>query len=329
MPTCKRCGYETNRMNNLIKHLQRKKPCPPIIDTIECNDILEDIFKERQGEKVNVIACQFCNAIFTQRPNKYRHQKICKKNPVNQVNGVLLEKIESMQKTIDNLQNGNITSMNIGTINNIQQNNVTINLKSFGYENISHIEKDLNYMTHCFLNKDVMGLLENIHCDQKYPENQNVRIKSTKRELMETYVDGRWIVSDQEETLDELLNKGYRILNFFSYRNKDHILNECEDGENEYHEMREWLEDLYSNNKVRKPLKRKLLILFMNNKALFLEKTMDDSKMINGNDPDLNTITKGTSNTDSDLSDIDEMPLDEASKYFMGIIPPRFQRQDS
>jgi hypothetical protein len=166
----------------------------------------------------------------------------------------------------------NASTTNIGTVNNIQNNNVTINMRSFGYENIGHIENDLEYMTRCFINKDVMGLLENIHCDKHHPENHNVRIKSTKKALMETFVDGRWLISDQDETLDELLNKGYRIFNMFSYRNRRHLINECDEGETEYYDLRNWLEDLYNNSRVRKPFKNKLLILFMNNKTFFLEK---------------------------------------------------------
>lgn len=48
-------------------------------------------------------------------------------------------------------------------------------------------------------------------------------------------------------------------------------MEECDDLE-EYHAMRDWLEEQCNDNKLRKPLKRKLLILFMNNKTLFLEK---------------------------------------------------------
>ena len=155
-------------------------------------------------------------------------------------------------------------------------------MKSFGFENIHHLESDKDYMTRCLLNKDVIQLLENIHCDVEHPENVNVKIRSTKNELMETFIDGRWIISDQEETLDELLNKGYRILNLFRHRNKDHIINECEDGEDEYQELQGWLEDLYSNAQLRKPLKRKMLILFMNNKTLFLAKEEDNPNTLEG-----------------------------------------------
>jgi len=204
---------------------------------------------------------------------------------------LLSQQMQKMQGEIRSLclqisASNNIITITItnNSIHTNNLNNITINIRSFGHENISHIENDKEYMTQCFLNKDVMGLLKDIHLDKAHPENFNVRIRSTKQELMETFEDGRWIVSDQEETLDELVNKGYRILNFYSYRNKDHIVDECENGDEEYYETRDWLEELYSNIKVRKPLKRKLLILFMNNKTLFLEKNVEDEVDINPKD---------------------------------------------
>jgi hypothetical protein len=110
-------------------------------------------------------------------------------------------------------------------------------------------------------------------------------------------------------------------MNFFSYRNKDHIINECEDGEDEYHGMREWLEDLYSNTKLRKPLKRKLLILFMNNKALFLEKGIEEETK-----NDTKTIeTIGQNRDDSDTSDVEELDPELAKKYTMSKMPLKYQ----
>lgn len=307
---CKRCGYKSQYKQNLIAHLKRKRTCNVLFEDISIDDLLNVFEKKHDGE---MFKCRYCDKQYTCRSNRSRHESTCSKqvNPVANLEQVverLQEKVEQLSMKANIIQNGNIS--------NIQNNNnITINLKSFGFENISHIENDKEFMTQCLINKDVMGLLQNIHCDKEHPENHNIKIKSTKKELMETYADGQWIISDQEETLDELLNKGYRIMNFFSYRNKNHIVNECEDGEDEYHEMREWLEDLYSNTKMRKPLKRKLLILFMNNKALFLEKGIDEEKT----QPEIR-------NHECDAeSDYDEMPAEEAAKYIMSSLPSRYR----
>jgi hypothetical protein len=273
------------------------------------------------------------------RSGLYSHtkHKVCNKN---QVDNTLQEKLEKLEKEMEQLRKEN----RVNIVNNIQNNssttyntNNTLNLqmKDFGFENISHIENDKDYMTKCFLEKDIAGLIKSIHCDEEHPENHNVRIKSLKKEFMETFVDGRWIVTDQEETLDELLNKGYRVLNLFSYRNKQHLINECEDGQDEYNELRDWLENLYHDNKIRKPLKRKLLILFVNNKTLILEKEdtpsgtipsiPSQSNLINikNLNRDIDHIPKvgapAESNDDdaSECSSVEELSAEEASKYTM------------
>lgn len=274
---CERCGYKTEYKHSLQLHLKRKNTCQPSISDIDVNELLDKLLHKEYNEVT--YDCEFCDKRFNNMSSRSRHYKCCKKrNELGELKNMINDLTESNKKLHEELVKIKDQPVNITNNNtmNIQQNNLTINMRSFGFENIAHLEKNKDFMTQCLINKDVMGLIENIHCDSDHPENQNVRIKSQKKELMETYVDGRWIVSDQEETLDELLNKGYRILNFFSYRNKEHIVNECEAGIDEYHEMREWLEELYSNSKMRKPLKRKLLILFMNNKTLFLEKGCDD-----------------------------------------------------
>ena len=332
---CKRCGYETCYKQNLIAHLKRKNICKAIYEDISIDIILKDYEKNYND---NSFQCTKCLKPFTSNSNRCRHQKICNKNVnVLEVNK-LKDVVTQLQEKVNELNNQVIiqNSENI-TNNNVQHNNtITINLRSFGFENIKHLESDKDYMTKCLLNKDVIKLLENIHCDVEYPENTNVKIKSTKRELMETFIDGHWMISDQEETLDELINKGYRILNFFRHRNKDHILKECEDGEGEYNEMIDWLEDLYSNTKTRQPLKRKMLILFMNNKTYFLNKEeikkeesikniviqkIDDKQ-------EENIIIQDEENNDDDsvISDRsyepEEMSPEEAAKYTQSVWNP-------
>lgn len=50
---------------------------------------------------------------------------------------------------------------------------------------------------------------------------------------------------------------------------------ECDDDEEEFEDMMEWLEKLYDDDRAKKPIKRQLLFLFMTNKALLLGKDMD------------------------------------------------------
>ena len=118
---------------------------------------------------------------------------------------------------------------------------------------------------------NIVPLIENIHFDKEHPENHNVKIKSIKQELMETFVDGKWIITDTDDTLNELINKGYRVLNYHSRKNKNDII-DTEMNEDEYDDVLSWLEKIYEDKKTRKPIKKQLLLLFLNNKTMLLGK---------------------------------------------------------
>lgn len=98
---------------------------------------------------------------------------------------------------------------------------------------------------------------------------------------MEVKENGRWIIADSDETLTTLIRNGYRVLDEHSRKHKDHILQEELDGDHtEFHNIKDWLEDVYSNETIQKPIKRKLLILFLNNKTLLLEKQSNDDMLL-------------------------------------------------
>jgi hypothetical protein len=92
-------------------------------------------------------------------------------------------------------------------------NNINITLNSFGQETLTHLTHD--FLSHCLLNpsKGFTSLIENIHYNNDVPENRNIRCKSLKRNVFEKYIDSEWRSCDASNTLDELIRKGYRILN--------------------------------------------------------------------------------------------------------------------
>lgn len=280
---CPRCNYFTNQVYNFKKHLLRKNTCQPEINDIPVEDILKQF--ERTEADGYVFKCDYCPKQFKTKQccNQHKHRcrnKLASDQRVEDKLGKLEDEINSLKQQLTVKQpqsNQVVNNVNNNTDNSVHNvvNQVIINVKSFGQENLSYIEKDKQFLTSCLMSRDIRSLIESIHCDREHPENHNVRIKSTKQELMETFVDGGWIISDQEETLDELLNKGYRVLKFHSHRNKRDIKAECDDDDDEYDSLMEWLENVYDDKKLRKPIKRQLLILFMNRRTMLLEKEVD------------------------------------------------------
>jgi hypothetical protein len=66
-------------------------------------------------------------------------------------------------------------------------------------------------MKKCIRNATTSGmvdLLKKIHFDDEHPENQNIRLKSLKRELMEIVKDDqKWHLMDKTEALNKLMRK--------------------------------------------------------------------------------------------------------------------------
>lgn len=252
---CRRCKYSTLQKANFRKHLQRKTPCEVRFEDISLQSMLETLDIEKLG-----YSCEYCNRIFNSPQSKYQHKQRCKQN-------ILETKITNLEERLQQIP---IITNNIQNIQNIQ-----INIRDFGHENISYLPS--NFLSRCFVNKDLVTLIENIHCDKEHKENHNVRLKSLKRDFMETRVDGRWIITDSDDTLTELIKNGYRVLMMHSRKNKDAILeDELDDDMDEFDRIKNWLDQVYDNKYEQAPIKRKLLLLFLNNSALLLEKETAD-----------------------------------------------------
>jgi hypothetical protein len=73
---CERCGYETNRIDLLIKHLKRVNICPAYIKDISVSVLLAPLIKPKN----NNYKCIHCNKEYINRVSKYKHQRNCKLN---------------------------------------------------------------------------------------------------------------------------------------------------------------------------------------------------------------------------------------------------------
>jgi hypothetical protein len=123
-----------------------------------------------------------------------------------------------LRQEIDDLkrqqQTGNVTNNNIiNNNNNTINNSLQVVVNNFGQEDMSYLTHD--FLSYCLLNpkKGLTSLIENIHYNKEYPNNQNLRCKSLKQNIFEKYVDAEWRACDASNTLDELIKKGYKILN--------------------------------------------------------------------------------------------------------------------
>ena len=247
---CSRCDEIFKRKDYLISHLKRKLECAATSSNESRKSIIDKLTTKEYNEKT--YDCEFCKKKFNQPSCKSRHRKICKKNPINihetdeastsnmhdeastsntqneaSTSQIVVDKteFESMKLKMQYLEEQLIAlsankasssnHVNNTTNNNTTNNNntININLNSFGNESTSHLTKE--FLSYCILNpkKGMASLIESIHYNKSIPENQNLRCKSLKQNIFEKYTEDEWRACDASNTLDELIKKGYKILN--------------------------------------------------------------------------------------------------------------------
>lgn len=228
--TCPRCRDSFKRKDYLIAHLKRKSECLPSSSNETRQSIIEKLTTKEHT--VPTYVCEYCTKTFIQS-YRSRHTKICKQNPINiqEVDDVdevqetvaqqivvdkdefenMKKKLKEVEEQLKTLTESKASSSSI--INNTTHNTININLNSFGNEDTSYLTHD--FLSYCLLNprKGLTSLIENIHYNTDYPSNQNIRCKSLKQNIFEKYIDAEWRACDASNTLDELIRKGYRILN--------------------------------------------------------------------------------------------------------------------
>jgi hypothetical protein len=207
--SCKRCGHESSSKSNLLKHLRRVTPCIDTNDTISIDDYIKELLHKDYNEKT--YDCQHCEKKFNKYQNRHRHLKTCKEAKKKEKDNIIKDLQYENARLREELQKQPST---MSVVNNIVNNNtINITLNSFGNEDTSHLTHEL--LSHCLLNpsKGLTTLIDTIHYSPNYPNNFNIRHKSTKQNMLEKYENQHWRECDTSNTLDELIRKGYRILN--------------------------------------------------------------------------------------------------------------------
>ena len=269
---CNRCGYTTNRKQNLRSHLLRKNLCNPEMNEMDRYDllVLNGFDKEskmyekvtqsnsKTSSKSNSFECKYCNKKYKYKQGKWKHEQNCNEKNKNdelsllkEQNKILLEKdkqqdkeIKKMMKLIEKLMmkstnNTTNNNTNKGTINNNQQNIVF----NFGKEEIEYIKsKDFLKLIQKPLNA-IPRLLELKHFHPKHPENHTVRKLNKHDKFMEIMKNNKWEIKDKNDVIFHLIDylrsdiemfkeENDRLFNNSLNKNYDIILESCEDENN-------------------------------------------------------------------------------------------------
>jgi len=253
---CKRCNVTFSSKTRLKTHLQRKNPCEFIETDYDRILLIQELYEKKLNDKT--YDCEFCGTKFNHVSGKSHHKKICKQKPLDEITQLkttvnqLVSKIEILEtQPKNNNTTNNNTQININGVAQLESVG-RVKLRDFGRENMDALPESL--VSSLFLELRFRELLAQLHCDPNYPENQNIRIKSIKRNTMEIFRNNKWDLVNFNKGLQELLLQGHRIFKDYYKNDKQRILKEDMD-EDELRNTLGILDDIESLNKNEiKPL---------------------------------------------------------------------------
>jgi len=191
-------------------------------DKLECKPIIKDNCLKK---------CAYCEETFFCRTQVFDHWKecthyieaiktntLCKKSPkktdssfVELSEQIVKLKAEhakekhKMQREIENLLE------RVGNTN-IENQTITININSYGKENLEYITGE--YISKLFKipYKAVPSLVKHIHFNPEHPENHNIKITNKKLPYATVYKDAKWEICDKKEIIEDIVDKSYNMI---------------------------------------------------------------------------------------------------------------------
>jgi ribosomal protein L37AE/L43A len=263
--TCNRCGYTTNRKQNLKTHLLKKNTCKQIIEMISIYDVLksngfdEEAIKYKNIHNVNSTVnstvnsksnnhiCKHCKKTFTTRQGKSIHIKkycsVVKSNDELSINKNIMEQNKILKENNDKLtlqveqlinkmallKTKNISKISNKT-NNINKgivNNIVIN--NYGSENIDYITFNKFVKLLETPLSAISKLIELKHFNEKHPENHNIKITNIHDKFAKIYKDKKWLVSNKKDIIQDLVENGYADFEEFKDLNEEELTNKIKE----------------------------------------------------------------------------------------------------
>ena len=287
---CPRCKYFSTQKGDMRKHFKRKKLCSAIASDKSIEEcVLEVLGGDFQkvneskcfsgkmvneskcfsgkskcfSEKSKCFECRYCGKSFNQKQGRYQHEnKFCKLRETftkEEVEEVVAEKIADKDKVIDDKdkiidelkKQIEVLLTKVGDTH-IQNNTYNIVLNAFGKENTSYIEGGfVKNLIKQGPYSSIPKLIKAIHFDPEHKENHNIKIPNKKQSLAKIYNGDRWEYKNKKETIDDLTDKAYNLL-------EDHY-----EGGNKH--MNKFIGDFDSDSKTVKKIHTETEVMILNN----------------------------------------------------------------
>lgn len=240
---CEKCCFVTQNNYDYQRHLKTKKHLKNtgeikdakshpknIVLTSSCHH--KDIVL---SSEVVLYECDYCDATFKHRQNKYRHQsQNCKAKKTSDENIMLHRRIENLEKMLDKALEriGNTTNNN--TVNNNNSRNLNITINAYGEEDISYLKNGdwLKMLTNP--QDSIVNLFLETHMNPEHPENSNIRIRNRNSKFLEVHDGDNWKNKKKKKMLSEIADDKQSILDDKFIKN-DNIQNSMTERQRQAH----------------------------------------------------------------------------------------------
>jgi hypothetical protein len=101
-----------------------------------------------------------------------------------------------------------VPTVNVTT--NTTTNNTLVIINDFGKENLNYMQSPENLLP--LRRNGVFKAINQIHFDDEHMENQNVRLKSLKKSMVEVVEGGRWTPRCMTAVTEQMIQKAFKVI---------------------------------------------------------------------------------------------------------------------
>jgi predicted Fe-Mo cluster-binding NifX family protein len=253
MFSCTRCGYNCYRKADMVKHMQRRKPCSLIASP----------------DATPRFICEWCNRAFKSRQSKWYHKKNHCQGPYQSSDVVCsssedatlrdeIQMLKSRLQELEDIKKSEASSdkhvhhhhhTTTTTTQNIINSNVntTVVVNAFGKESMAHITSQ--FLDQCVLRRDkgLIELLEKIHFDPEHAENKNVVATNLKAPIVRVHNGATWRYERKDRVLNELVDRGHGIMQEHFDDHEDRLKEDM--SETMFKCICKWMDNMHSRDK--------------------------------------------------------------------------------
>ena len=223
---------------NLINSMSPPNLIPPNFDPVNFFHSMKSMDtppKYFSMEAFKNHECEYCGRSFSRPDNLRRHQEsrcVDKKKITEdsffrelyekEVKENRLSKEEhrrQLELVLEKVGTTNITNTNC---NNTQTNNQTnVQLNNFGQENLDMLTDKYMRKMIIYPYSAIPKMIKKIHFNDKFPENQNIRMLNKKDNKLQIRTNNKWEYVSKKDALESLINdKNYQLDKYFE-ENRD------------------------------------------------------------------------------------------------------------